>query len=175
MVTITSAGARRQRRETSRARSSPRESARGPSEMPHAGTWLAQKHPDQLVVAAAAAKAAGQVGNGDLEDRARVIRQPARQARIDADAAPGARLLGERARSLRVRRRAATSTSRGRAYRGALRVEHLGRSAVDSPVGKQLTSASAAAAVASPRVTSSAATPSRPILSSLSSATSASP
>ena len=46
---------------------------------------LAEEHADQVVVAPAAAQAAGEVGHVDLHDRARVVRQPARQARIESD------------------------------------------------------------------------------------------
>ena len=54
-----------------------------PSEKPHAGTCSPEEHPDQAVVAAAAAEAAGQIRHRDLHDRAGVVRQPARQARIE--------------------------------------------------------------------------------------------
>ena len=84
--------------------------------MPHAGTRCAEEHADQVVVAAAAAEAAGEIGTVDLEDRAGVIGQPAGQAsdprararRPDAPAvrAHDSRELGERAGRARGRRRA---------------------------------------------------------------------
>ena len=52
--------------------------------MPHAGTCSPEEHADQVVVPPAAAEAAGEIRHGDLEDRAGVVRQPARQARIEA-------------------------------------------------------------------------------------------
>ena len=57
---------------TTRMRSSP-------SEMPQAGTSSPEEHADQVVVAAAAAEAAGEVGHRNLEDGAGVVRQPARE------------------------------------------------------------------------------------------------
>ena len=44
-----------------------------PSEKPHAGIFATEEHADQVVVAAAAAQAARQVGDGDLHDGARVV------------------------------------------------------------------------------------------------------
>ena len=78
-----------------------------PSEKPQAGTLWPEEHADEVVVPPAAAEAAGQVGHGDLHDRARVVRQPARQARVERRcgpahvAAPG---RGSRARFARLPR-----------------------------------------------------------------------
>ena len=77
---------------TTRIRSSP-------SEKPHAGRSLAGEHADQAVVAAAAAEAAREIRHGDLHDRAGVVRQAARQARIDEHVIAGAGRRGTGARS----------------------------------------------------------------------------
>ena len=64
--------------------------------MPLAGTFSPENMPDQVVVAAAAAEAAGQIGDANLEDRPGVVRQPARQAAIEHQVRPGAGALAER-------------------------------------------------------------------------------
>ena len=61
---------------TTRIRSSP-------SENPQAGMLWPEEHADQVVVPPAAAETAGQVGDVDLHDRARVVRQPAREAQVE--------------------------------------------------------------------------------------------
>ena len=45
---------------------------------------LVQEHAHQVVVTAAAAKTSGEIRHVDLHDRARVVRQSAREAEIDA-------------------------------------------------------------------------------------------
>ena len=60
------------------------------------GNVLAGKHADQVVVAAAATEAAGEIGHANLEDRPRVVRQPAREAAIERQVRPGAGALAER-------------------------------------------------------------------------------
>ena len=75
--------ARRRRAGTCCARPSPRGCARARAKSRTPAISSPQNMPIKPIVAAAAAEAAGQIGNGDLHDRAGVVRQAARQARIE--------------------------------------------------------------------------------------------
>src|SRR6266849_6722491 len=46
---------------------------------------FAEKHSDEVVVTPAATETSGEVGNTDFNNRAGVVREPARQRRIDLD------------------------------------------------------------------------------------------
>ena len=54
-----------------------------PSEKPHAGTSCSQKHADEIIVTSTATQTARKIFYIYLHDGAGVVRQPARQARID--------------------------------------------------------------------------------------------
>ena len=52
---------------------------------PRRGNITPQEHPNQIVVTAAAAETASEIGNIDFNDRSRVISEPARERRIEFD------------------------------------------------------------------------------------------
>ena len=143
-----------------------------PQRKPAGRNALAEEHADQVVVAAAAAEAAGEVGHVDLHDRARVVRQPARQARSRTRCA-------RRARESRVSATIARRFSMARPRRHDVGDVELaiGRSSTSSVrrLSKTSQSASPACCADAALAPAPSATPSRPILSSLSSATSAVP
>ena len=56
---------------------------------------LSQEHSDELVVPSATAEASREVGNRNLENRARVVRQPASQRQVDVNAPGRGRELAE--------------------------------------------------------------------------------
>ena len=101
-----------------------------------------------------------QIGHGDLHDRAGVVRQPARQARIDADAR---RALASPSAELDDRRRARRPPSAAACV--ADERSRSSRPAIGSPSPRSLErspdSASAPPPSAMPRAASSVATPSR--------------
>ena len=140
-----------------------------PSENPQAGI-SAEEHADQVVVASAAAEAAGKVGHVNLHDGARVVRQASREAGIERESCaprgclPRARRMAvtfSKARAVPADRRAASVLGLARGAHAASRR----RSSSTPSLRPSL----------DPALASSAVTPSAPILSSLSIATSASP
>ena len=127
---------------TTRMRSSP-------SEKPQAGTFCAEEHADQVVVAAAAAEAAGQIGDANLEDRRRCS---------TTGRAPGSRSsarCGPALRAWHSARISRSSSSAGLAFVVEPRADCARRSA--RVVGRRPRASKSSASSASRRVAGEAA------------------
>ena len=129
------------------------------------GNVLAQKHPNQAIIPATATETAGEIGHGDLHDRAGVVRQAARQARVEAQVRRGTCRGAQRDDSLQLLdgREPRSRPDRDQAFCTLIQRRTRTRRSTTALAGCR----------GNPPLDQLARTPSPPILSSLSSATSA--